>query len=508
MTSKSSIKTLQAWVNFWNKRGSLFVQDRDKLVSASILLKSGNITDQESLNLFFSINGYKTGSKRRQKKDITKFNAFFFDIDLKGANEWVSLSKARELIEPYFEQFEFIVETNNGFHLYIMLPEGKYAVEESDKYLQDWKQKGAELESAIWLVFDPACYSPTQIARVAWSLHQKHSLQATKTMKLLKWENELFLSYEVQKKIDTIPISDVLDELGMMRQGDSIMENGLLTNGRKINITENYVNDFSNKGRPVGKPFSFVKYRFIKYGGLDPSKLESEARIKTYHFFSEHFGIIQTLKSNRTIAVPYIFEMKLIEADLTGGELQVVLALISYARKFYQDQLPYGNKITAPISDMLINIWMPENTTHFVRRVKSLLAKLSCLELWVKNTLYPLFALSIKKSQNERVIEYSVLPTWRDSKELRNKAYFTHYINAKALEIPSNGKLLQFYIKVASKLLFSSTADRYEPEKSEVCKFFWDDNFPRIRKKLEKISGITGDFTVVSKGKFVSFVRQ
>ena len=87
MTSKSSIKTLQAWVNFWNKRGSLFVQDRDKLVSASILLKSGNITDQESLNLFFSINGYKTGSKRRQKKDITKFNAFFFDIDLKGANE-------------------------------------------------------------------------------------------------------------------------------------------------------------------------------------------------------------------------------------------------------------------------------------------------------------------------------------------------------------------------------------------------------------------------------------
>ena len=115
---------------------------------------------------------------------------------------------------------------------------------------------------------------------------------------------------------------------------------------------------------------------------------------------------------------------------------------------------------------------MPENTTHFVRRVKSLLAKLSRLDLWIKNTPYPLFALSIKKSQNERVIEYSVLPTWRASKELRNKAYYTHYVNAKALEIPSNGKLLQFYIKVASKLLFSSTADSYEPEKSEVCKFF------------------------------------
>ena len=47
--------------------------------------------------------------------------------------------------------------------------------------------------------------------------------------------------------IENIPIRSVLEALDIEYENDRIYENGRLTNGRKINITENYINDFSGK---------------------------------------------------------------------------------------------------------------------------------------------------------------------------------------------------------------------------------------------------------------------
>lgn len=83
MTNKTHDEILQKWISFWSKRGSLFVKERTEIVSPERLMRSKKIPDNEKLNLFFSINGYKTGKKSRTAKDLIKLNSFFFDIDLK-----------------------------------------------------------------------------------------------------------------------------------------------------------------------------------------------------------------------------------------------------------------------------------------------------------------------------------------------------------------------------------------------------------------------------------------
>jgi hypothetical protein len=57
----------------------------------------------------------------------------------------------------------------------------------------------------------------------------------------------LFPTYEKRKMIDSIPIMNVLEALDIEYEDDKIYEDGRLTNGRKINVSGNYINDFANK---------------------------------------------------------------------------------------------------------------------------------------------------------------------------------------------------------------------------------------------------------------------
>lgn len=83
MANKTNDEILQKWISFWLKRGSLFVRERIENVSPEKLLRSKKIPDNEKLNLFFTVNGYKAGAKSRDTKGLARLNAFFFDIDLK-----------------------------------------------------------------------------------------------------------------------------------------------------------------------------------------------------------------------------------------------------------------------------------------------------------------------------------------------------------------------------------------------------------------------------------------
>lgn len=509
MTQKTHNETFLKWIEFWNKKGSLFIQNADTLISPETILRNKKPTDEMKLNLFFSINGYKLWTKKRKAKNITKYNAFFFDIDLwADKHNNVSKEEAYATIESFADQFDFIVESNAGYHLYILLPDGRYTPDTQAEYLSDWKEKGLELETAIGLEFDKACYLQTQISRCCSSIHQKTPTQIPKTIKLLKGHEILFPLYETQKNINNIPITQVLEALDIEYENDKLYENGRLTNGRKINLSENYINDFTGKGRPTGNNFAFVKHWFMQNSKLDASKWETEAVIKTYWFFAEKFWIVQSLKKYKTIAIPQVLEKTLMDDNLNGKNIQTILALISYSRQYFQTQLPYGNKISAHLSDIIKTVWLSGNASHFASNLKELSTKLKSIGITTKKALLPILSFNITKMKNDRTIEYTLLPLWYGEKQSRRMFYWTHYINAKTLELGTKQeKTLKFYLRLCSELLSIGRLTDWEISKEELMKFFEDENFTRIKKKIEKIMTITWDFTITTTWKFMQFQK-
>jgi len=65
------------------------------------------------------------------------------------------------------------------------------------------------------------------------------------------------------EQINQIPILNILDKLNIWYQKISdiysILENWKPTDGWRVNIKGNYINDFSWKGRSVWNPFNFVR---------------------------------------------------------------------------------------------------------------------------------------------------------------------------------------------------------------------------------------------------------
>jgi hypothetical protein len=94
-----------------------------------------------------------------------------------------------------------------------------------------------------------------------------------------------FLFYSIMKdppdvfeSINSIPIKTVLDALWITYRGDAILEQGKTTNGFKINVRGNYINDFSND-RASWWPFAVVK------------KIKWFSSRETFQWFCENFNI-------------------------------------------------------------------------------------------------------------------------------------------------------------------------------------------------------------------------
>ncbi len=160
--TKKSQQLIEWWINFWQKKWSLFLEDYTLPFSLDI--------SNSRTNLFFTINWYKPLSKNRKEKNVSRFNCFYFDIDQKD-NPDVSKIFLQLKILSYSVFFDFIVESRNGYHLYILLPEGKYTSKE--EYLRDWKQKAEELENIMDIFFDKNIFDITRMSRIPWSFHQK-----------------------------------------------------------------------------------------------------------------------------------------------------------------------------------------------------------------------------------------------------------------------------------------------------------------------------------------------
>lgn len=65
------------------------------------------------------------------------------------------------------------------------------------------------------------------------------------------------------QQINQIPMNGVLDRLGIkytvLGSSLGLWEWGKLTDGRRVNVSGNYVNDFSGKWRASWESFAFVK---------------------------------------------------------------------------------------------------------------------------------------------------------------------------------------------------------------------------------------------------------
>jgi hypothetical protein len=250
-----------------------------------------------------------------------------------------------------------------------------------------------------------------------------------------------------------------------------------------------------------------VKHRFMKYGNLDSQKIDTEAVIKTYWFFAEKFGIMQSLKKHKTIAIPEILEKALVESNFEWEDIQTILTLISYSRLYFLTQLPYGNTISTPVSDIIQTTGLWWEVSDFISSLKQLSKKLCNFSIQLKWASIPILSFKIEKLKDERMIYFTILPLWYQIKQYRRAFYWTHYINAKALEIQTKWKILPFYMKLSSELLSVWRLTDWEISKKKICVLFKDENFTRIKKRIEKIMNITQDFKYSTTGKFVKFQK-
>ena len=232
-TTQVSEAVVQGWFHFWEKRWSLFLE----WYTTPFHLNISNCRT----NLFFSINWYKISTKNRKENNISQFNSFFFDIDLKD-NPNISKTFLQVKILEYCDFFDFIIESRNWYHLYILLPDWKYTINDKGEYLRDWKQKADELENIMDIFFDKKCFDTTRISRIPWSLHKKEWDTDYFAVKLIKWQELLFPKYEKIKQINTIPINQILDVLNIEYRWTVIYQDWLPTSWYRINIEDNYIN--------------------------------------------------------------------------------------------------------------------------------------------------------------------------------------------------------------------------------------------------------------------------
>lgn len=119
----------------------------------------------ESLNLngyesYFTVNGF-SGSPNAQKENCTNLNSFFIDID--GRKDLDELEKIKEKFDP-----TFIIETQNGHHLYWLLDEPIYKNEVSPEEWETYIARWEKIEQAIVKEFDadPVVKDVPRILRV------------------------------------------------------------------------------------------------------------------------------------------------------------------------------------------------------------------------------------------------------------------------------------------------------------------------------------------------------
>ncbi|MBP9779221.1 hypothetical protein KBD33_01190 [Candidatus Gracilibacteria bacterium] len=489
--TKKSEELLQGWMNFWKQKGSLFLEDYTLPFSPDI--------SNSRTNLFFTINGYKPLAKNRKEQNVERYNCFYFDIDMKD-NPDISKILLQVKILSYSYFFDFIVESRNGYHLYILLPDGKYSSKE--EYLMEWKKKSEELESIMDIHFDQNIFDVTRISRIPGSFHQKAGDTDYFSLKLIKGEDILFPLHEKKNQINRINITEVLDVLDIEYQATIIYENGLPTSGYKINPEENYIIDFSHN-RPQGQPFAFVKgYYFHQLKQKGEEKNEGLLMGMTYNFFKEHFGITGSIERSKKIIVKEYIE-KFICEEFAGSEQYVLYALIAYYQIKNQTGTLYGKNIEIDLKDMLQQL----SLTMDIKDMKGVLERIIHSKKTILGKDYLFLTGDIKKQGSTYIFQGVLIPDWNTIRN-RREFYITHYIPFSLFQLNYKNTDLSFYLILCKTFLNQKKQTELTIEKSFLSQqLLQDHNFSRVFKRIKKIESITGSFHIRKNQKEITFTK-
>lgn len=444
-------------------------------------------------NSHFTICGFPKKA-RKSALNASSFHTFFFDVDMKQ-NENCSKHFIQTAIREIWGMFDFVVETRNGYHLYILRPEGKYLPSQAERFIADWKERKRKIELSTGLQLDNVC-DLSRIAKIPGCWHKKDGDTTEFQIKLLKGANLLGYNGEKQiRLINAIPIGLVLEKLGVRTSGDGIYWNGELSSGWKVNPVRNYVNDFSHHGeRPIGGPFVFALRRFrnrilIKEPGIEESKLKSKAKSETYAFFADHFGIMPVKAKDRKIPIPIPIEKLLSDPKMPGKDAKLALGFFKAANRKFENASRYGKMAEMTFSEFVDACSMAERPDELA----------TYLEGYEKRIpkLYgnPIIRFQTEKRSGEWRISFSVLPDSAFGRGLnKESAYGQHYVNSAVMLLPTNGVSIRFYLFLCSRLISPSSKIDLELRKTEILRFFGNANFRRNKRAIRKIADTTKDF--------------
>lgn len=455
------------FIKFWQTRWAVIIKDYKYVVNDIYKIKNYE-------NIFFSINGYKKNTKKRDETNIKSFNAFFFDIDLKD-NENLTKDEIKANIMQYKDDFAFIIESRNGFHLHILIDSKNYLNNNwtinKNNYINDWKIKVEYYENVLWLNIDSNAIKTTQIARIPGTIHNKPG-QTTFKIKLLKWEN--LLEKNIYDFINEVKITDVLDKLKINydKNDFSIFEWPNKTNWRKINPKWNFIIDFSNKNRPKWEPFAFVKNYFKIMNSLN----DMDSIIKTFTFFENNFWIIWKAKKEKNIKINKFLNINLLWNNLSSQNLKYFLYFQYFATKNNINDWERSNEIK--ISEMIDFIWKENVCKKTLLKNIDSLSKNNILDTKTnESTILKNFKI-IDFKIDTKSLKFCILPNFNSLKNNIFNSKFYHFLNKNILDLnPNNNNIIDFYLYLNKKLILDKKEEivvkNKEIDSFKINAWFW-----------------------------------
>lgn len=492
MTKKNEDEYIffQDWVNFFYSKQSVFIKqlDSDKYIPLSYgeVLNSFNNKKDRS-NLYFSINWYKYLSKTREAKYIEKLNCFYFDIDMKDNNRYSKI-EIKSILDKFDDQYDILIESRNGFHIYIILEEWKYNKKDKDKYISDWKNKWEELELLLWIKFDSKIYDITRISRLPLSNHFKKKDTDYFEIKFIKWKEIISPLRLRENKINDIDIELVINKLYDEKLNDIYIYNNKIyrwneeSSWLKINKEKNYINDFSRKYFKWNN-FDIVRdifYKRLKDEIKDKNKLYSESLIKTFSFFAKYFWIISINELKFNIIISAKIQEVLNNIYLTWYELKYFLWLLNFSQ-WKENKINYYWK-TQKIEILKFNdynwiIWSVSKS----KKIFDLLSN--------NKDIKEILDLKVIKEKKKLFIVFTILPWYFNyDKKKKNMYYWNHFIDKKILDNTIKKDYFKFLFKIIRKVVCYKNINEYSVNHNNIRKEFNDSNLQRVKKGIKDIS--------------------
>lgn len=516
--TKYNITLAKKFIRFITQKWSIIIKDYTKPVKNPFELPDYD-------NYFYSINSYKPNPKTKEEIYLNKFNWYLFDIDVKEnmwdeSDENIIKSQLREKVLNYFDydnkilKIHTIFETKNWFHLlhFFDKPIVIHDIQTQRlAYNEEYQKNKLFLEDEMKLVIDKWAIKTTQIGSIPWTRRFKEKEGGKKNwfmIKILKWDKILELD-ESRIQIDKLNILEIVDFLWLKINIEKkwLFENWKETDWYKINLKENYINNFTIKNKQKTKRATWWSFNFV----LNYFKIENDdirwAYKQTRNFFKEHFWIITQLDFQTKIRINKFLHLNLsLDNSISQEHKKYVFLLNHYLTKYWLKDVKKTDRINInEFKSFTQNDKL--KTTTIKKNLEELNEKILKINTDEKSFIKETKLVDIE-FKKEKWVKFRFIFLPEKYKYQTNFIYNTqvyHYINNNILNLTiSNNLIIDFYLHILQKLIFTNKVELYL--ENEVLDNFWFNKNITLRKNLlENISNITKDFYVKKEQKWFIF---